>query len=228
VISTLIWMLTAPLVMIVALVGLHSAWAALLLYHLGTCLLAPWLQAHRRGLTWREHTASLACERPRTAAGWWAGLLSGLLLGGAALLAFALMDGAILAPPIVRDALARWGVSSGTYPLLAFLLLLGTGPAEELFWRGFIQGRLTGDLGARRAILLTALAFTVYHTLTLAALTGNALWTAAGALLVCAAGAFWGWLREKYESVWPAALSHAAAAAGYLAIGAILLGGTAP
>ncbi len=220
---TLIWMLAAPAVMIVALIGLHSAWAALLFYHLGLCVLSPWLQARRRGRTWREHAEALAWRRPRTAGGWWVGLLSGLLLGGAALLAFALLDGAILVPRIVRDTLAGWGVSVGNYPVLAFLLLLGTGPAEELFWRGFIQGRLSGDLGARRAILPTALGFTVYHGLTLAALTRNALWTAAGALLVCGAGIFWGWLRKKYASVWPAAFSHAGAAAGYLGIGAILL-----
>jgi membrane protease YdiL (CAAX protease family) len=220
---TLIWMLAAPAVMIVALIGLHSAWAALLFYHLGLCVLSPWLQARRRGRTWREHAAALAWRRPRTTEGWWVGLLSGLLLGGAALLAFALLDGAILVPRIVRDTLAGWGVSAGYYPVLALLLLLGTGLAEELFWRGFIQGRLTGDLGARRAILQTALGFTVYHGLTLAALTRNALWTAAGALLVCGAGIFWGWLREEYASVWPAALSHAGAAAGYLGIGAILL-----
>jgi membrane protease YdiL (CAAX protease family) len=224
-IPTSIWMLTAPAVMIVTLFGLHSVWAALLFYHLGLCLLSPWLAARRRGRSWREHAATLACRRPRIAAGWWVGLLSGLLLGGAALLAFALLDGSILVPRIAGGTLAGWGVSTRNYPLLAVLLLLGTGPAEELFWRGFIQGRLAVDLRERRAILTTALGFTIYHVLTLAALTRSALWTVAGAVLVCGAGVFWGWLRARYASVWPAALSHAGAAAGYLGIGAMLLAG---
>jgi membrane protease YdiL (CAAX protease family) len=222
-IPTSIWMLTAPAVMIVTLFGLHSVWAAFVFYHLGLCLLSPWLEARRRGRSWREHAVALGCRRPRTATGWWAGLLSGMLLGGAALLAFGLLDGAILVPRIAGDTLAGWGVSARNYPLLAFLLLLGAGPAEELFWRGFVQGRLAVVRGERRAILTTALGFTVYHVLTLAALTRSALWTAAGAVLVCGAGVFWGWLREREASVWPAALSHAGAAAGYLGVGAILL-----
>ena len=35
---------------------------------------------------------------------------------------------------------------------------------------------------------------------------------------IFAAGCFWGWLREKYGTVWPALLGHAGATAGYMIV----------
>lgn len=71
-------------------------------------------------------------------------------------------------------------------PELAARLALVIGPAEELFWRGFVQGRLARRFGRWRGAALATFAYAGAH-----ASTGNlTLMGAAGT-----AGAFWSTLR---------------------------------
>jgi membrane protease YdiL (CAAX protease family) len=65
---------------------------------------------------------------------------------------------------------------------IAARLMFVIAPAEELFWRGFVQGRLTPGAGLWKAAALAAAAYGGAH-----AATGNA--TLIGAATV--AGAFW-------------------------------------
>ena len=92
---------------------------------------------------------ALAFERPRlrlSAASVALGVVS------AALLYAVFYLGNALAPYVVPGAGSQVG---GIYDLgvgasrvaVFFLLLLVTGPAEEIFWRGFLQKRLMGRLG---------------------------------------------------------------------------------
>ena len=67
-------------------------------------------------------------------------------------------------------------------PEIAARLVLVIAPAEELFWRGFVQRRLTPGAGRWKAAALAAAAYGGAH-----AATGNA--TLIGAATV--AGAFW-------------------------------------
>ncbi|MCF8078183.1 MAG: CPBP family intramembrane metalloprotease [Desulfobacterales bacterium] len=90
------------------------------------------------------------------------------------------------------DGFSRWGVF--------FLLLLVTGPAEEIYWRGFLQknlmarhGRLTG----------WALATAIY--------AGVHIWSMNFMLIGAAAvaGAFWGLLYWHCRRLAPVIVSHA-------------------
>lgn len=47
--------------------------------------------------------------------------------------------------------------------LIALLLLLIIGPAEELFWRGYVQRRLTEQWNADKAFFVTVLLYTLVH-----------------------------------------------------------------
>ena len=48
-----------------------------------------------------------------------------------------------------------YGMKTGTDPtVVGLLLLLIIGPAEELFWRGFVQRGLSGRLGADTAFVV--------------------------------------------------------------------------
>ena len=84
--------------------------------------------------------------------------------------------------------------------LIGTLLLFWIGPAEEVFWRGFIQHRLAGRFGEARGFLLAAAVYAFVH-----------IWAfnlmLFGAALVC--GLFWGWMFLRYKSVWPGLISHA-------------------
>jgi membrane protease YdiL (CAAX protease family) len=86
-------------------------------------------------------------------------------------------------------------------PELAARLGFVIAPAEELFWRGFVQDRLTGRFGRWRGAALSSLAYGGAH-----ACTGNAtLVGAAGA-----AGAYWSALRAAGLRMPALIVSHVA------------------
>ena len=84
--------------------------------------------------------------------------------------------------------------------LIGLLLFFWIGPAEEIFWRGFIQHRLSGRFGYKKGLVFAALVYALVH-----------IW-AFNFMLVLAAsvcGIFWGMLFARYKSVWPGIASHA-------------------
>ena len=146
------------------------------------------------GLTVSLITA-YACywERPRftlsmTSAG--LGLLSAAVLYGVFYL------GKILAPYVVPEAAAQvegiYGLGQGNSPVLVFLLLLLiTGPGEEIFWRGFLQNNLMKKWGPLKGFMAATALYGGVHVF-----SGNIMLI--GAAFV--AGSFWGliylWRRD--------------------------------
>ncbi len=78
------------------------------------------------------------------------------------------------------------------------LLVLVIGPAEEVFWRGFVQRRLVG-LWGMRGLALSVAAYGLVHVA-----SGNLMLIVAA--LVC--GAFWGLLYLRFRSIWLNIVSH--------------------
>ena len=55
-------------------------------------------------------------------------------------------------------------IKEGSSPVvISLLLLLLIGPAEEIYWRGYVQERLTRKYGANRGYLLATAAYTLVH-----------------------------------------------------------------
>jgi membrane protease YdiL (CAAX protease family) len=86
---------------------------------------------------------------------------------------------------------------------------------EEIGWRGYLLPRLT-QLGSRRALLLSGLLHGIWH---LPVMLLTSLYHPAGSRLVVvpmflvavtALGVFYGWLRLRTDSIWPAVLAHSA------------------
>ena len=74
-------------------------------------------------------------------------------------------------------------IKEGVSPvLLSLLLLFLIGPAEEIYWRGYVQERLSRKLGAKRGFLLATVAYTLVHVpscnlmLIMAAMLCGILW----------------------------------------------------
>ncbi len=90
------------------------------------------------------------------------------------------------------EGFSRWGVF--------FLLLLVTGPAEEIYWRGFLQKHLMARYGR---IIGWALATAIY--------AGVHIWSMNFMLIGAAAvaGAFWGLLYSYCRRLAPVIVSHA-------------------
>ena len=72
------------------------------------------------------------------------------------------------------------------------------GPGEEIFWRGYVQ-RTLAKRSASRGLVLSVAAYGLVH------LASGSV-TLIGAALVC--GLFWGWLYQRFESIWLNVLSH--------------------
>lgn len=83
---------------------------------------------------------------------------------------------------------------------LALLLFFWIGPAEEIFWRGFIQRRLSEKFNPLWGWIIAAGFYALVHVWSL-----NLMLIAAAA--IC--GAFWGLLFWKTRSLWPVMISHA-------------------
>ncbi len=83
---------------------------------------------------------------------------------------------------------------------IAVALLCWIGPAEEVFWRGFVQDRLVRRMGPRAGFVWTTAVYTLVH-----------VWSfnfmLLGAALVC--GLAWGAIYARSRSVWPGLISHA-------------------
>lgn len=76
-----------------------------------------------------------------------------------------------------------YGMKTGSDPLvIGLLLLLVIGPAEEVFWRGFVQRRFSQRWGADVGFVVTLFCYTAIHVwslnfmLVMAALVVGACW----------------------------------------------------
>ena len=129
----------------------------------------------------------------------WVGVLSALILYGifwvgklAANLLFSFAPGQIESIYASKTQLdAVW---------IALLLLFVMGPAEEIYWHGFVQRRLTGRYGATVGVLATAVVYTLVHVVSL-----NFMLVAAAG--VC--GLYWGLLFQREKNLIPLIISHA-------------------
>ncbi|MBI3258414.1 MAG: CPBP family intramembrane metalloprotease, partial [Ignavibacteriae bacterium] len=81
-------------------------------------------------------------------------------------------------------------------PLLFFLIA----PAEEIFWRGFVQHRMMAKLGSWRGTILTVTLYASVH-----------IWAMNPMLLLAAAvlGVHWGIVYRRFGSLIPGIISHA-------------------
>lgn len=91
-----------------------------------------------------------------------------------------------------KEGLPLWGI--------ALLLLFVTSPAEEIFWRGFVQRVLMQKMNRSAGFLLSVLCYGGVH-----------IWSLNVPLILAAltAGFFWGLLYIFQKSLIPVIISHA-------------------
>ncbi len=102
-----------------------------------------------------------------------------------------------------------------TFLLVGVLVIgLGAGWAEEFFFRGFAQTRLVARWGPGLGVTIAALLFGLAHL--------DLFLAPCGVLL----GLYFGWVRHRARSLWPAAAAHAVNNSAWLLLAR--LGGLAP
>ena len=111
-----------------------------------------------------------------------------------------------------------------TFAMLVFMVL-GNGACEELFWRGWVHRRMESWPRRGAALALAASAYTSYHLVTVASFTASGAVVLLFVAAIFGVGLFFGWLRERYQTVWPSLLAHTGATAGYMAVYLIWVAG---
>jgi len=98
----------------------------------------------------------------------------------------------------VRNIYAIRGESPMVVIGIAIFFLIG--PAEEFFWRGLVQYRLGKRYGDTAGLLAGSFLYAAAH-----------IWSFNFMLVLTAAvcGFFWGYIFNRYKSVWPVVISHA-------------------
>jgi membrane protease YdiL (CAAX protease family) len=86
------------------------------------------------------------------------------------------------------------------YIIISLLLLFWIGPAEEIFWRGFVQYNLNKKFGDVKGLVYASLIYALVH-----------IWSFNFMLIMAAllCGLFWGIIYNRYKSVVPVIISHA-------------------
>ena len=126
---------------------------------------------------------------------WWQQLLGGIVLAALLWGCFWVGDkvSSWLLPFARTQVDGVYAMKTGLAPwLIAVLLLTVIGPAEELFWRGYVQERLSRRLGTFTAFAVTTAVYTLIH-----------IWSLNFMLIMAAlvAGVVWGflyWLRPQW------------------------------
>ncbi|MGD9547549.1 MAG: CPBP family intramembrane glutamic endopeptidase [Candidatus Krumholzibacteriia bacterium] len=124
------------------------------------------------------------------------------------------------APDTLDKVLSGWGLDSRHPGFTMAFMAIVNGPAEELFWRGWLQDRL---LKGWRSGAVLVLLFSSYHVLTVGTLAPGPPGTVIMHIGVMAGAVFWTWSRRRWDSIWPALLSHWGATMGYMLVCARLL-----
>ena len=83
--------------------------------------------------------------------------------------------------------------------LIGLLLLFLMGPAEEIYWRGFVQRRLAERYGPKAGFLWAAGAYTLIHVTS---------WNFMLLLASGVCGLFWGFLYLREQNLIPVIISH--------------------
>ena len=92
----------------------------------------------------------------------------------------------------MKDGESRWTI--------AILLLLIIGPAEEIFWRGYVQRKFIGRIGEWQACIVTTIIYALVH-----------IWSFNFMLIMAAlvCGAFWGIMYRYNKNLITVIVSHA-------------------
>lgn len=97
---------------------------------------------------------------------------------------------------------AVYGMKDGSSPvMIALLLIFLIGPAEEYFWRGFVQKTISGITGPTASMFITVIIYALVH-----------IWSFNFMLVMAAlvAGGVWGLIYRLKPSLLPAlVVSHA-------------------
>jgi membrane protease YdiL (CAAX protease family) len=140
-----------------------------------------------------------------------AGLVSAIPVGVVILGAYLIAKNSLIDPAEAKQTILELGINSpAKFFIFASSMSLVNSLMEEYVWRWFVFSKFKVLFGARPAIVLSAFFFTLHHVVIVWGL--GSLWLVfLGSLGLFVGGIVWGWLYNKYNSIWPGWICHVAA-----------------
>lgn len=148
-----------------------------------------------------------------------AGLVAAIPVGGVLLGTYMLAKDSLIDPAESKRIIDELGISSpANFLIFASSMSLVNSLIEEYVWRWFVFTKFKVLFGAKPAIVLSAFFFTVHHVVILWGL-GSVWILFLGVVGLFVGGIIWGWLYNKYNSIWPGWICHVAADTAIMWIG---------
>jgi uncharacterized protein len=144
-----------------------------------------------------------------TKQGWMTGLGLGVVMATAILAAYFFVGQHWVNLAVIR---AKMQTTGGTNPIQfwisSFYFTFINALIEEAVWRGFVYRKCAILIRGMGAVFLSALLFTIHHTIGMAAITQDWRITLVGTIGVFAAGVTWASSYRSTRSLWPCYVSH--------------------
>lgn len=160
---------------------------------------------------------------PARKGGFGFGVLSGVLMSAAILAAYWGLGDYFLDKNLLVDKMQAIGLATVPAYVGGAVYWIGVNSVlEEYVWRWFVVKQAKSLFMPAAAVVFSALCFTLHHII---AMKVYMPWTAT---IVCSTGVFiggavWSWIYVKYESIWPAYVSHAIVDLCVFGIGAAII-----
>lgn len=147
---------------------------------------------------------------PTSGRGVIAGFLSTIPVVAVLLGVFFLM-GTVLIKTDATEQIGQLGLASPVnFIIFATAMSLGNSMMEEYVWRWFVFSKFKVLVGVWPAIVLSAIFFTGHHVI-IAWKLGTLQFVILASVGLFVGGIIWGWLYNKYNSIWPGWICHVAA-----------------
>lgn len=147
------------------------------------------------------------------------GLVASIPVGGVLLGTYFLAKDSLIDPTGAKQIIIDLGISSpANFLIFASAMSLFNSLMEEYVWRWFVFTKFKVLFGAKPAIVLSAIFFTVHHVIIMESL--GSIWIVfLGSIGLFTGGVIWAWLYNKYNSIWPGWICHVAADTAIMWIG---------
>ncbi len=207
--SILLTGLLAPVLIAVGLLGFKNVQLTFLLYQGLYCIGIPVADlVFVRGLSAVQMREKLGIRFSRKP------VFQGIVIGTVVMISmtafFVLFRDALIDADAISGLLRDWRVGRGQLLIFGIVMSIANPVVEELFWRGYYLDRLRSRMSAGRSVVFSALFYASYHFVTTASLFDlnvGVLFTT----VIFGAGVFWGWMRERMDSVIGPIIIHMAA-----------------
>ena len=215
-ITTLLLAALGPLAVAIGLLVLKNAFLTFLLFHGLVCLGIPIIDLvvlKRLKPTGVRESLGLVHHRDSLRVG----VYSGIAFLVAIVVFFYILQDSLIREAEIQLLLHSWEIQKEHVFVLLVLMILANSMLEEIYWRGYILGRLQTHLKTAPAVILSSLFYASYHLITTANLFSMQVGILFTSVIFCA-GVFWGMIRARSGSLYGSIASHLLADAAVMII----------